>query len=203
MDVLHPNDGIKEYVSSVIRNIHTVFQSEEARYIFLAATLRYAAGFCIGVWKAPFIFEKFPGSENVFAGTNAIVVSVGGLLSSILGGYISDVLTKPGSNGENSGLARSWVPAIGSLLAVPAWILFIKAPTPELSIIYLFFEYIFAECWFGPTLAALFNAVPNDRRGTAQGMFSVLTAVGNFAPILIGALVGGALGDFQVGDILM
>ena len=95
------------------------------------------------------------------------------------------------------------MPAIGSLLAIPAWILFIKAPTPEVSIVYLFFEYIFAECWFGPTLAALFNAVPNDRRGTAQGMFSVLTAVGNFAPILIGALVGGALGDFQVGDILM
>ena len=49
----------------------------------------------------------------------------------------------------------------------------------------------------------MINAVPNDRRGTAQGIFSVLTAIGNFAPILIGALVGGSLGNFEVGDVLM
>ena len=203
VNIIPLRDGVVEYVTTAVRNIRTVLESEEARYIFLAATLRYAAGFCIGVWKAPFVFEKFPGSENLFAGTNAVVVSVGGLLSSILGGYVSDLLAKPGSIDENKGIARSWVPAVGSLLAVPAWVLFIKAPTPELSLLYLFSEYIFAECWFGPTLAALFNAVPNDRRGTAQGIFSVLTAIGNFAPILIGALVGGSLGNFQVGDVLM
>ena len=197
------SNNMSKYGVNAIRNIKTVLQSEEARYIFLAATLRYAAGFCIGVWKAPFIFEKFPGSENLFAGTNAVVVSCGGLLSSIIGGYVSDILAKPVPGDEGKGLARSWVPAVGSILAVPAWILFIKAPTPELSILFLFSEYIFAECWFGPTLAALFNAVPNDRRGTAQGIFSVLTAIGNFAPILIGALIGGSLGNFQIGDVLM
>ena len=60
--------------------------------------------FCFekGVWKAPFIFEKFPGAESLFAGTNAVVVSLGGLLSSIIGGYISDVLANPkdGSKGN-------------------------------------------------------------------------------------------------------
>ena len=91
----------------------------------------------------------------------------------------------------------------GSILAVPAWILFIRAPSPELSLIFLFSEYIVAECWFGPTLAALFAVVPDDKRGTAQGIFSVLTALGNLAPIIIGALVGGSLGRFHVGDVLM
>ena len=42
-------DGVVEYVTTAVRNIRTVLESEEARYIFLAATLRYAAGFCIGV----------------------------------------------------------------------------------------------------------------------------------------------------------
>lgn len=95
------------------------------------------------------------------------------------------------------------MPAVGSILAVPAWILFIRAPTPELSVAFLFAEYIFAECWFGPTLASLFNAVPRESRGTAQSVFSVLTAAGNIAPILVGALVGGELGvSLSIGDAL-
>jgi formate hydrogenlyase subunit 3/multisubunit Na+/H+ antiporter MnhD subunit len=55
----------------------------------------------------------------------------------------------------------------------------------------LFFEYLVAECWFGPTLATLFNVVPKARRGTAQGLFSISTALGNVAPALIGFLVSG------------
>ena len=188
-------------IDRAIGNTKAVFSLEEARYIFAAATLRYAAGFSIGVWKAPFVFEKFPGSENLFASSNAAVVAFGGLLSSVVGGYISDVLANP--KPDKKAVARTWVPAVGSILAVPAWILFIRAPTPELSLAFLLCEYLVAECWFGPTLAALFTVVPDDKRGTAQGIFSVLTALGNFAPILIGALVGGSLGDFRVGDVLM
>lgn len=60
------------WLEKAVESIKVVFSFEEARYIFVAATLRYGAGFCIGVWKAPFIFEKFPGSENLFAGSNAI-----------------------------------------------------------------------------------------------------------------------------------
>ena len=45
--------------------------------------------------------------------------------------------------------------------------------------------------------------VPRDRRGTAQGVFSVLTAAGNVAPVLVGALAGGQLGSFALGDVLI
>ena len=38
-------------------------------------------------------------------------------------------------------------------------------------------EYIVAECWFGPTLASLYKAVPKEVQGTAQGLFSVLTGI--------------------------
>ena len=93
--------------SKAIEAVKVVFRSPEARYIFLAATLRYSAGFCIGVWKAPFVFAKFPGSENLFSGTNAIVVAIGGLLSSVIGGYISDLLANP-TEGKKA-IARAWV----------------------------------------------------------------------------------------------
>ena len=77
---------------------------------------------------------------------------------------------------------------IGSLVAAPLWTLFILTDSVSLSAVFLFAEYIFAECWFGPTLATLFNIVPANRRGTAQGLFSILTAAGNVAPVIIGKI---------------
>lgn len=117
------------------------------------------------------MFAKFPGAETAFAGSNAFIVAAGGLMSSILGGYISDRLANPDpklkqntsapavaayspSTAVSFPLARAWVPAIGSLLAVPAWTLFIHAETPEKAAACLLVEYLVAECWFGPTLAA-------------------------------------------------
>jgi len=38
---------------------------------------------------------------------------------------------------------------------------------------------------------ALFQVVPKDRRGVAQGLFSLTTALGNFGPVLVGRLAGG------------
>ena len=38
-------------------------------------------------------------------------------------------------------------------------------------------EYLTAECWFGPTLASLFNVVPKDRRGEMSGTVGSVSAV--------------------------
>ena len=58
--------------------------------------------------------------------------------------------------------------AIGSLLAAPLWAAFIISKDPAVAALCLLGEYLTAECWFGPTLASLFQVVPRDRRGTAQ-----------------------------------
>ena len=124
-------------------------------------------------------------------------------MSTLFGGYVSDKLSNPEDPTKQAPLARAWVPAVGSLLAAPAWAAFILAPTPELTAVALLVEYLVAECWFGPTLAALFKVVSPERRGSAQGLFSVLTALGNTAPILVGALSGGNLGDYSLGNVLL
>ena len=72
-----------------------------------------------------------------------------------------------------------------------------------MTMVALTFEYLFAECWFGPTLATLFTTVDPEVRGTAQGIFSVLTAVGNVAPLLIGSLAGGSAADYNLGDVML
>ena len=55
---------------------------------------------------------------------------------------------------RNDGRFEQWVPAAGSLLAIPFWLATIHAGTLELSLAALFVEYLLAECWFGPTVAA-------------------------------------------------
>lgn len=185
-----------------ISALSDVLSTSDAKLLYTATALRFCAGFSIGIWKAPFVFSKFPGSEAAFAGSNAAVVAGGGILSSLIGGYISDALANP-KNKDQRPVARSWVPAIGSLLAAPLWAAFILTDDPSTAAACLLGEYLVAECWFGPTLASLFDVVPKDRRGVAQGLFSVLTAAGNLAPILVGALAGGSLGSFGLPNVLL
>ena len=50
-------------------------------------------------------------------GSNAVIVALGGLVSSLIGGVISDRLANPPVNKDGSldrPRARAWVPAIGS-----------------------------------------------------------------------------------------
>ena len=85
-----------------------------------------------------------------------------------------------------------WVPALSSLLAIPFWVGAIRTPTLEASLGLLFCEYLFGECWYGPTVAALQNAAPPSAQGLTQGGFSMLTLVGNLAPALIGYLLASS-----------
>ena len=146
-------------LKNLIKDIGTVFSTNQARYIYAASTIRFMAGFSILTWKAPFIFDKFDGKEEFFSFTNAIVVGVVGLLSTVLGGYLADLIANPPDNSKRKPRARAWIPAIGSILTVPCWIFFIQASTLEMTMVALAFEYLFAECWFGPTLATLFTTV--------------------------------------------
>jgi predicted MFS family arabinose efflux permease len=164
--------------SSWIDSLKDVFSTQEARLLFAASALRFCAGFSIIVWKAPFVFAKFPDQVAAFAGSNALVVGVGGLLSSLAGGCLSDRVASAGGLFGAGRAARAWVPAVGSLLAAPCWAGFVLATTPEQAAGCLLLEYLAAECWFGPTLASIFAVVPMESRGSAQGAFSVLTALG-------------------------
>ena len=187
---------------TIIESLKEILESDEARSLYLATFFRFCAGFSIGIWKAPFIFDKFPGNEALFASANAFIIAIAGVLSSLVGGYISDAIANPKDNSRRP-YARAWVPAVGSLLAAPLWIAFVSVNDPIEAAGFLLLEYLVAECWFGPTLAALFVVVPKERRGLAQGLFSFLTAIGNIAPVIVGALAGGALGSYQLQDVLL
>ena len=174
--------GLSKEVAGAVGAAKQVLEIPFVQLLFAATACRFAAGYGIGVWKAPFFREAFPQFQDQFSVANALVISGGGVLSSLAGGAIADRFA-PGD-----ARVRLWIPAAGSLLAVPLWLGTCYADSFYGSIGMLFGEYLVAECWFGPTLAALYRAVPKEVQGTAQGLFSVLTALGNVMPVAIGAL---------------
>ena len=53
-------------------------------------------------------------------------------------------------------------------------------------------------------MASFYELVEKDQRGACNGLFSLLTAVGNVAPVMVGALTGGSLlgTQMELGDAL-
>ncbi|CAM9915556.1 unnamed protein product [Ectocarpus fasciculatus] len=142
-----------------------VFKSNTVRLVFLATAFRFCAGFGIGVWCAPFFRGRFPSNSSEYAVLNAFVVAGGGLLSSFLGGVISDKYSVQDPR------VRAWVPMAGCILAIPCWIGVVTGTNFYVSLAFLLAEYIAAECWFGGTVTILQEGLPPNVRGVGQGVF--------------------------------
>ena len=127
----------------------------------------------------------------------ALVVGVFGFVSALLGGAAADGLAARAPP-ERREAARALVPAAGSLVAAPLWVLALQAPSYGIAIALLAAEFLVAECWIGPTTALLQQAVPAASRGAAQGCFTALTLVGGLAPLAVGAAVDRSDGGLEL-----
>ena len=56
----------------------------------VASTLRFFGGFSIGFWSKTYFEGNFPDYIDQYSVLNALVVIIGGVTSSYMGGYISD-----------------------------------------------------------------------------------------------------------------
>uniref|UniRef100_A0A7S4WIE6 Major facilitator superfamily (MFS) profile domain-containing protein n=1 Tax=Alexandrium monilatum TaxID=311494 RepID=A0A7S4WIE6_9DINO len=161
-----------------------------ARWLLLASWLRFCAGFAILVWLPPVVRARYPGDVESFAFYNSLIKAFAGGASSLSGGLAADALRARGL-GERAGAVFA---AVSSLLAAPLWFMTLS---PDLSFEgcmgLLLVEYLVAEGWLGPAVAALQAAVPPKRRGAAQGVFSALTALGNLLPASLGLLAANDL----------
>jgi MFS family permease len=161
-----------------------------ARWLFLASTMRFCAGFAILVWLPVAVHERFPLEGERFAVYNALIKVFAGGASSLAGGAAADALKSRGL-GDRAGALFC---AASSLLAAPLWCaVLVDGLSFEASMFFLLVEYLVAESWLGPALATLQDAVPPSRRGTAQGVFSALTALGSALPAVLGLLPKSSL----------
>ena len=161
-----------------------VLSVPSVRLVLLAAAARLFSGFAIGAWAAPFYRTHFGGHARQFAILNALVVAGGGTLSTVLGGVLSDRLTRGGR-----GAAAALVPALGSVLATPCWVCAMQSRAFLPSMAWLLAAYLLAESWFGATISFMQGGLPPRVWGTAQGLLNVVQIAGNASPLLIGTLL--------------
>jgi hypothetical protein len=177
---------VEEY--TVMQAIKLTLSEPTVLLLFAAASLRFLGGYSIGSFLPIYYNRQFSEFRDQYSVLNAFVVSVGGALSSYLGGAISDAWCK------RTPRARALIPAIGSSLALLPFALTMFSSNFYVSIAGLFLEYLLAECWFGPALAILQNALPSAVRGTAIAVYLFLgTLIGNAAPAIIGLLDPGSV----------
>jgi hypothetical protein len=77
---------------------------------------------------------------------------------------------------------------LGSLGAVPFWLLAVRAPSFGVAMGALLGAYLLAETWYGATIAMLQGALPKRVWGTAQGTLNLVQVVANLSPLILGAL---------------
>ncbi|CAK9117849.1 unnamed protein product [Durusdinium trenchii] len=156
-----------------------------ARWLLLASALRFSAGFAILVWLPSSVRATFPNDVEQFAIVNSLIKGFAGSISSISGGLAADALRSRGFGDRSA----AWFCAASSILSAPLWYFTLADGFSfEVCMGFLCAEYLVAESWLGAAISALQGAVPADRRGTAQGVFSSLTALGQALPVGLGLL---------------
>jgi predicted MFS family arabinose efflux permease len=84
-----------------------------ARWVTIAGIMRTFAGISCATYLPIFFLKVYPTYKSTFAVTNALSLAIGGLVSSLLGGILSDHF-------ENKNLmSKAYICMISSLMAFP------------------------------------------------------------------------------------
>ncbi len=72
------------------------------------------------------------------------------------------------------------------------------------AMVCLLIEYIVAECWFGPTIAALQTSLPARARGIRIGVFGLITTTfGSLITFILGFLLKDGAPTITIQNTLM
>jgi MFS family permease len=201
---------VKMEQSSITDQVFQVLSTSRVKWLFLASFLRFSAGLTIGVWSAAYFRGVFPDNVADYAVAQALITSICGVTSGLVGGIAADWLssTAVDSDSDDPVGRKLWVPVVGSVLAAPAFYYSVHSGGSfELAMACLAVEYLVAECWFGPSISVLQTTVGPSIGGTAQGLFTLTGAVGNLAPTALGFFFAKAAGveggnDAALADLL-
>jgi predicted MFS family arabinose efflux permease len=206
---------------SLTCNSIEILSTPQLQCLMLAAFFRYSAGLIIAIWAPTYYKQVFPHSTSEFAVVNAFIKGALGMTSGIVGGSLAGSLQSWIANQQKDSAKHALsimeeyfddktilllVPIISSLLAVPTWYFATHTTQGEhafdLAMIWLAMEYLVAECWFGPTITLLQSSVESSMRGTAQGIFVLVGALGNISPALLGWMYGNQSFELSLADLL-
>lgn len=163
------------------RDWRLLFRSVPLRYIYVGYALYALSSNNLGIW-GPTFFVRVHGLSLVTVGTAAGILSIViGIPAMILGGYVSDRLSRRFSGG------RMALTAWAALLSIPLWIGVLFANNLFLIVILNVVLYALALMWVGAATADVHDLAGPHLRGLAIGIFFStvnIVAYGIGAPLI-------------------
>lgn len=158
-------------------------KSRVARLIIVAGSMKMLAAYVLGTFLPIWYSRRYlPGYSNTtYALWNALIIAVGSICSTALGGVLGEVW------GRFDSRVPCFIGLSGAVLALPLIVLLLYVPSFAWSMAFLFFLLLVSESWFVPTVALLQRSVRKSVRGQAVSMCLVATALSaNVGPALVG-----------------
>lgn len=172
-------------------------KSRVARMLLIAASAKMLAACSLSAFL-PLWYSRsglIGFTSDRYAVWNMLAISIGGVLSAIVGGFVSNIWSRRDPR------APCWVGVFGSLASMPLICVMIRTSYFGASISCLFLLLVVSESWFGPTIGLLQASVRRSVRGQAVSMFLVAsTLVAYMGPAIVGFLDPG---DADLGTSLL
>jgi sugar phosphate permease len=141
-------------------------------------------GYAALAWNTPFLMRVKGMSLSEVAAYYSVVLGVTGVIGTFSAGWLADRL------GQKDRRWYAWLPAIAFTLSIPFWIGIIKAPTWQLTLLFIAGPALLNNMYLAPALAVVQNAVPPAMR-TISGatLLFVLNLVGlGGGPVFVGRI---------------
>lgn len=170
---------LKKFLSAAAE----ILVNPTCRWIVIAGSFRFFGGYAIGYYMPSYFGKIYPDYQTEYSVLNAFVVSVGGFISAYGGGVLSDKFE------SRTYWSKAYVCILGSLLGVPTIAICTLCQNSfGLSMAFLFFEYLTAECWNSPAITMILNTVSADNKGYALSAYFFFTTIaGTISTALLGA----------------
>jgi predicted MFS family arabinose efflux permease len=117
--------------------------------MWVSDSLRFMGGYALGSWIQVFYRRVFGISPTTISLWLAVIIPIGGLSASYVGGAISDIWKKRLVS------AGAWVLCLCSLTATPFLFATLFSNSYQISFLFLLGEYFFAEMWLGPAITII------------------------------------------------
>eukprot|EP00210_Caulerpa_lentillifera_P005112 g4884.t1 len=156
-------------------------QSSAFQFTTLAASLNDVGFWSLISWQALFYERIYDLPSSTYAPLLAAIIPISGIVGGIGGSLMSDWLAK-----QNR---RYLLTVGGSLLGVPFIFMSFRAEDYQHSFLYLFFGYLFSECWRASGAIMVRESAPNEAASTAAALHLCLRyMVASFGPLCIANL---------------
>ena len=159
-----------------------LFSLKSFRHLCAAGSIAALTGFGVMTWANVFFMRTHNMPVEVSNNILGIVIGIVGGLSTFLGGFLVDKLSK------RSRKWAMWISAIGMGGMVPFLLLFLLTPDKNIAIVGITLTFLVGLFYFAPTFSTVQGLARPDMRALASAIFLFLIN-----------LIGMGLGPYIVG----